>query len=45
VRPAEVEHLVADYTAAKDELGWNPLISFDSLVEEMVQSEIDRLDV
>ena len=45
MRPAEVEHLVADYTAAKDELGWNPLISFDSLVEEMVRSEIDRLDV
>ena len=45
LRPAEVEHLVADYGAAKDQLGWNPLISFDSLVEEMVESEIDRLDV
>ena len=45
MRPAEVEHLVADYDAAKQELGWNPLISFDSLVEEMVRSEIDRLEV
>jgi len=45
MRPAEVEHLVADYDAAKQELGWNPLISFDSLVSQMVRSEIDRLDV
>ena len=45
IRPAEVEHLVADYTAAKDELGWNPEISFDSLVSQMVRSEIDRLEV
>jgi len=45
MRPAEVEHLVADYDAAKQELGWNPLISFDSLVGEMVRSEIDRLEV
>lgn len=44
IRPAEVEHLVADYTAAKDEIGWNPEISFDSLVSEMVRSEIDRLE-
>lgn len=44
-RPAEVERLLADYDAAKDELGWNPEISFDSLVKEMVQSEIDRLHV
>ena len=45
VRPAEVEHLVANYEWAKNELGWSPDISFDSLVSEMVKSEIDRLDV
>ena len=45
MRPAEVEHLVADYEAAKNKLGWNPIISFDSLVKEMVKSEIDRLGV
>lgn len=44
-RPAEVERLLANYDAAKDELGWNPEISFDSLVGEMVRSEIDRLEV
>lgn len=44
MRPAEIEHLVADYDAAKQELGWNPLISFDSLVSQMVRSEIDRLE-
>jgi GDPmannose 4,6-dehydratase len=45
IRPAEVEHLVANYDAAKDQLGWNPEISFDSLVSQMVRSEIDRLEV
>lgn len=43
VRPAEVDRLLADYTRAKDELGWNPEIPFDHIVSQMVQCEIDRL--
>ena len=35
-RPAEVELLIGDPSKAKSELGWEPKISFDQLVEEMV---------
>ena len=35
-RPAEVETLLGDPTKAKEKLGWEPEISFDELIEEMV---------
>ena len=35
-RPAEVDFLLGDSTKAKQELGWEPKVSFDSLVKEMV---------
>jgi GDPmannose 4,6-dehydratase len=38
-RPAEVEILLGDPSKAKRELGWQPAISFDQLVERMVQSD------
>ena len=34
-RPAEVETLLGDARKAKDELGWEPKISFDELIEDM----------
>jgi GDPmannose 4,6-dehydratase len=34
-RPSEVETLLGDATKAKKELGWEPQISFDQLVEDM----------
>jgi len=34
-RPAEVETLLGDSTKAKEQLGWEPEISFDQLVEDM----------
>jgi len=34
-RPAEVESLLGDATKAKEQLGWEPKISFDELVEDM----------
>jgi GDPmannose 4,6-dehydratase len=34
-RPAEVETLLGDATKAKTQLGWEPKISFDELVEDM----------
>ena len=34
-RPAEVETLLGDPTKAKEQLGWEPEISFDQLVEDM----------
>ena len=38
-RPAEVETLLGDATKAKEELGWEPKISFDQLVEDMCINE------
>jgi GDPmannose 4,6-dehydratase len=38
-RPAEVETLLGDSTKAKEELGWEPKISFDNLVKEMCEYE------
>ena len=34
-RPAEVQSLLGDATKAKEQLGWEPKISFDELVEDM----------
>ena len=35
-RPAEVESLLGDATKAKEKLGWEPEISFNELIEDMV---------
>jgi len=35
-RPAEVESLLGDSTKAREKLGWEPKISFEELVEDMV---------
>ena len=41
-RPTEVDSLLGDSTKAKDDLGWEPKISFDQLVEEMVKNDMDQ---
>ena len=38
-RPAEVETLLGDSGKAKETLGWEPQISFEELVEEMVKED------
>ncbi len=43
-RPAEVDLLLGDSTAAREELGWKPEISFDKLVERMVQYDLSKLN-
>ncbi|WP_066627750.1 GDP-mannose 4,6-dehydratase [Clostridium magnum] len=44
-RPAEVEQLLGDPTKAKEMLGWNPTqTSFENLVKEMVQSDMDLVE-
>jgi GDPmannose 4,6-dehydratase len=43
LRPAEVEHLVGDYTKARERLGWEPRTSFRELVELMVDADLDLL--
>ena len=44
-RPAEVETLLGDASKAKKILGWEPKISFDELVSEMIESDIDQLKI
>jgi GDPmannose 4,6-dehydratase len=43
VRPAEVDHLVGDASKARRELGWEPKVSFQELVEMMVDADMERL--
>ena len=42
-RPAEVDHLMADSSRARDELGWEPSVGFEDLVRMMVDADIRRL--
>ena len=41
-RPAEVETLLGDPTKAKLKLGWEPKISFEELVSEMVRVDLEK---
>ena len=41
--PAEIEHLVGDYSKARKELGWEPRTSFEDLVRLMVDSDLELL--
>jgi GDPmannose 4,6-dehydratase len=41
-RPAEVDHLMGDASRAKRELGWEPVVSIQQLVEMMVDADIAR---
>ena len=40
IRPAEVYTLCGDATKARDRLGWKPEVSFDQLVEMMVDADL-----
>jgi len=42
-RPAEVDLLVSDPTKAHDKLGWQPEMSFNALVQKMVDADMDRM--
>ena len=39
-RPAEVDLLIGDYSKAKRELGWEPKMKFEELVELMVKEDL-----
>lgn len=41
-RPAEVDLLVADPDKAKRDLGWEPKVGFEELIEMMVRADMDR---
>lgn len=40
-RPAEVEFLLGDASKARQELGWEPEISFEELVSRMVRNDME----
>lgn len=42
-RPAEVHLLIGDPSKAKKELGWEPKVTFEELVQRMVEADINRL--
>ena len=42
-RPAEVDHLMADFSRARERLGWEPGMEFASLVRMMVDADVQRL--
>ncbi len=42
MRPAEVEMLIGDASKAKKELGWEPKVNFNELVDMMVDADLER---
>ena len=44
VRPAEVDLLVGDASKARNELGWEPTVTFAGLVAGMVDADMARLE-
>ncbi|NTU70745.1 MAG: GDP-mannose 4,6-dehydratase [Coriobacteriia bacterium] len=42
-RPVDVNVLYGDPTKARDELGWTPKVTFERLVEMMVDADLERL--
>src|SRR6185295_8729597 len=42
IRPAEVDLLIGDASKAKAKLGWSPAVSFERLVEMMVDADLER---
>ncbi|MBL1274673.1 MAG: GDP-mannose 4,6-dehydratase [Ectothiorhodospiraceae bacterium] len=39
-RPTEVETLLGDPTKAKEKLGWTPKITFEEMVQEMIENDL-----
>ena len=43
LRPTEVELLIGDPTKAKTKLGWEPSVTFEQLVQLMVEADLKAL--
>ncbi len=43
LRPAEVDRLLGDATRARERLGWAPDVSFERMIEMMVEADLRRL--
>jgi GDPmannose 4,6-dehydratase len=44
LRPADVDLLVGDASRARQQLGWQPEVSFEQLVRLMVDADLERLE-
>ncbi len=42
LRPAEVDLLVGDASKAREKLGWEPVVTFEKMIEMMVQADLER---
>ena len=45
IRPAEVDHLIGDSTKGRQQLGWEPAVTFEQLIAMMVDADLARLAV
>ena len=45
LRPIDINSLMGDSSKAKTILGWQPQISFDDLVKEMVEAQLIKLNI
>jgi GDPmannose 4,6-dehydratase len=45
LRPAEVDLLIGDPAKAKAKLGWQPKVSFEQMIQMMVDADLKRLSV
>ena len=43
LRPAEVDHLIGDASKAKNVLNWQPKVTFEGLIQMMVDEDLARL--
>ena len=44
VRPAEIDHLIGDYSKAERVLGWTPRTSFEELIRLMTRADLELLN-
>jgi GDPmannose 4,6-dehydratase len=42
-RPSDIHQLVGDASKVRRELGWKPTVTFQNLVEMMVESDLRRI--
>ncbi|MCC7162091.1 MAG: GDP-mannose 4,6-dehydratase [Anaerolineae bacterium] len=43
LRPAEVDHLLGDSTKARAKLGWQPTVTFEQMIQIMVEADLAAL--
>jgi GDPmannose 4,6-dehydratase len=43
MRPAEVDQLIGDASKARRTLGWEPTVSFEDMVQMMVDADLKAL--